>query len=178
MDIVGTSWGTLILPYGTFTNVLMIDFAQYHVDDFPSDPDFPLEYYAYFQFFIKLGAKEPLLANYVTYSVPGPYYQYSRMLDASDVGVAESERNAIGVDLAPNPASGSVEVIYGVAGGSVMSLEVVDMAGKVVLKKDRTTMVTGIQREVLDLSGIAKGIYSVLVTDDKGATGVKRLVVQ
>jgi hypothetical protein len=82
------------------------------------------------------------------------------------------------VDLAPNPASGSVEVIYGVAGGSVMSLEVVDMAGKVVLKKDRTTMVTGIQREVLDLSGIAKGIYSVLVTDDKGATGVKRLVVQ
>ena len=52
------------------------------------------------------------------------------------------------------------------------------LAGKVVLKKDRTTMVTGIQREVLDISGISKGLYSVLVTDDKGATGVKRLVVQ
>ena len=178
MDITGTSWGTLTLPYGTFTNVLMINFEQHHIDAFLSDPDFPAEYVANFQFFVKPGVKQPLLSNYEVYSIPGSYTTFSRMLDVTSVGVEEAKRNAIGIDLLPNPATGHVEVVYGVAAGSIMSLEVIDISGKVVLTQDRTTMVTGMQREVLDLTGIAKGVYSVLVTDDKGATGVKRLVVQ
>ncbi len=178
MNTVGTSWGTLILPYGTFTNVLMIMFAQNHQDIFPSNEDYDSEYQASFQLFVKPGVKQPLLSNYQTYSIPGPFNQYSRMLDASSVGVQEAQLNAIGVDMFPNPAQGSVEMIYGVVAGSTMNLEILDMAGKVVLQQDRKTMVTGIQREVFDIANLAPGVYTVRVTDAKGASGTKRLVVQ
>ena len=177
-DIVGTSWGTLSLPYGTFNNVLMVSIEQYHVDTFLSDPDFPYGYSATIQLFLRPGVKAPLLANYMLYSIPGQVFMYSRYVDESSVGVEEAQRNVIGIDIMPNPASGSVGVEYGVAAGSAMNLEILDITGKIVLQQDRKTMVTGIQREVLDISSVAAGVYTLRITDAKGASGTKRLIVR
>ena len=177
-DIVGTSWGTLIMPYGTFNNVLMVSIEQYHEDVFTSSPDDGSGYSATIQLFVRPGVKAPLLANYLVYTIPGPVYSYSRFLDATSVGVEEAQRNAIGIDLMPNPASGIVEVAYGVPAGSTMNVELLDITGKVVLHQDRNTIVTGVQREIIDIGGLAPGVYTVRITDGNGASGTKRLVVQ
>ncbi|MEO8591101.1 MAG: T9SS type A sorting domain-containing protein [Flavobacteriales bacterium] len=178
VDLEGASWGTLILPYGTFTNVLMVDVEQHHEDVFASDPDFPFYYNAFTQLFIKPGVKEPLLANYENYQVPGQLLYYARMLDEDEVGVAEAMRHDIGVDLMPNPATERVEVVFGVAAGSSLALEVIDLTGKVVLGQRRPALVSGIQREVIDISSLASGAYTVRITDANGSMGAKRLIVQ
>ncbi|MCB9163929.1 MAG: T9SS type A sorting domain-containing protein [Flavobacteriales bacterium] len=177
VDIEGASWGTLILPHGTFTNVLLIDIEQHHEDVLASDPEWPTNYNAFTQFFVKPGLRHPLLANYEVYQVPGQLFTYSRMLDASEVGVAEALNNAIGIDLLPNPARDQVDVVFG-SGADRITLEVIDATGKVVLVEQHNAQGPGIQRQQLDLSSLQAGVYSVRVINATGAMGIKRLVVE
>lgn len=177
MDIEGASWGTLVLPYGTYNNVLMLDIHQYHEDAFTFDPEFVFTYDASIQMFFKPGIKQPLLANYQIIQVPGQFLSYSRMLDGSEVGMAEGLTNAIGIDLLPNPARDQVDVVFG-SGSDRITLEVIDATGKVVLVEQHNAQGPGIQRQQLDLSGLQAGVYSVGVIDATGAMGIKRLVVE
>lgn len=176
MDLHGGSWGTLVLPYGTFINVLMIESIQEHEDIVASDPDFPISYYARTQHFVKPGVKMPLLYNYEGYQLPGPYITFARLLDGSVVGMDEALRNAVGVDLIPNPATDHVDVVFGSAALGLAHIEVIDATGKVLAIRSNSNTANGMQREVLDITSLAAGIYSVRVTDGNGATGTKRLV--
>jgi len=176
MDLLGGSWGTLVLPYGTFTNVLMIESIQEHEDVFVNDPEFAISYYARTQQFVKPGVKMPLLMNYELYQIPGQYITYARLLDQSAVGMEEALRNAVGVDLMPNPASDNVEVVFGSASPGRTHIEVIDATGKVLAMQWSSSTTSGMQRDVLDLTSIAAGIYTVRVTDANGANGTKRLV--
>jgi len=175
--ISGSSYGTLILPSGTYTNVLLVNYEQHHYDWFTNDPDFTIDYNAFIQFWIKPGIKAPLLANYEAYQVPGSLHLYSRVLDAEGIGMEEARRHDIGMDLMPNPATDRVEVLFGVGAGKRLTIELIDLTGKTVMSTRRTTQVNTVQREILDLTGLASGAYTVRVTDETGAMGAKRLVV-
>jgi hypothetical protein len=176
--IAGASYGTLIMPYGTFTNVLMVDIEQTHTDVLASEPDFDFHYYSWTQMFIKPGIKQPLLANYENYTKPGPYQAFSRMLDENSTGVEEALRHDIGMDLFPNPATDRVEVLFSVPAGERLTIEVIDMLGQVVHTQQRPSLIFGMQREVIDLTGVAPGAYTVRLTDQKGAMGAKRFIKQ
>ncbi len=177
-NVVGTSWGTLVLPYGTFQNVLMVTVEQTHEDVFASDPEFPFEYAAYLTMFVKAGVHLPLLQIAELQNIPGPLLFYSRMLDQASIGIDEALSNAIGVELMPNPAADHVDVVFGVSAGIRSTIEVLDVTGKSVIMLNTGTMASGIYRETVDVSGLAAGSYTVRVTDAEGAWGTKRLVVQ
>ncbi|MCO6484125.1 MAG: T9SS type A sorting domain-containing protein [Flavobacteriales bacterium] len=100
------------------------------------------------------------------------------MLDQSAVGIREALAQAIGIDLYPNPASGSVDLVCGSLAAGGATVQVVDQTGGVVQQASLRTRAPGLQRSTLYIEGLPAGIYLVRITDASGAFGTKRLVIQ
>lgn len=169
-------YGTVILPWGTVNNVLRVHTVQHMIDNqYTPASEYDYDSYSWY----KPGTHGPVLnIDKTSVNFFGILINDSSatVIDAASVGLAEALRHDIGVDVYPNPATDRVEVVYGVAGGQVMTMDVLDLTGKVVLTIGRRTQVAGVQREVLDLSDLSAGAYLVRVTDANGATGMKRVV--
>lgn len=175
-------YGTLTLPYGTFSNVLLVAIHQTYTDDMASTALNDVEYTTDGYFFLKPGVKSVLLASSTITQVAEDGQtnsaEQSQMLDESAVGVQEALAQQIGMELWPNPAQGSVEVVCGVMAAGAMQLAILDGNGRTVLDRSGQLTAPGIRKETLDLAGLAPGVYLVRVADGQGAVGMKRLVVQ
>jgi hypothetical protein len=177
-DISGTAdgWGTLQMPWGTVNNVLRVHLVKEMVDNQYTPPStFDNDTYTWY----KPGVHGPVLSiDIVSASVFGfPFGDSSATFaTAAAVGIEEAMRHDIGVDVQPNPATDRLEVIFGMGGGTAVTIDLLDLTGKVVRTMARKTMVSGVQREFITLSELPAGAYLLRVTDDSGAMGMKRLV--
>ena len=63
----------------------------------------------------------------------------------------------------PNPTTGELKIIGSF--NTATSLEVIDQTGRVVLSKNSITA-----SEILDLSALKKGLYTVLIQSNEAAT--------
>ena len=79
-----------------------------------------------------------------------------RMVNTTNISVPSTDRLE-GVTMFPNPTNGDLRI--NVTAGERHSVEVIDVVGKVVLNSGF------IGNTVLDLKGLAKGVYNVRVTD-------------
>lgn len=169
-------WGTVVLPWGSVSNVLRVHFLKNMVDNqYNPASVYDNDTYGWY----KPGVHAPILSvDRTTVSIFGFSFADSSATyaDASAIGLEEAARHDIGVDLMPNPAIDQVEVIYGLGSGHALNIDVLDLTGKVVRTVARRTFGAGVQRESLDIIGLPAGAYLVRVTDDTGATGMKRLV--
>ncbi len=160
------AFGTLIMPYGPVGGVLRIAFAvTFHevvLGDTLTLSGTVIDFY-------KPGVHYPLL-------VSPPSGVSPIWLDGSSVGMEEAMHNAIGVDVFPDPASDHADVVFS-SGGSDLDLELFNAAGAIVMRRELNAA-PGISKEGLDLGEIAKGLYTVRITDSHGGQGVRRLVVE
>ncbi|MCB9168996.1 MAG: T9SS type A sorting domain-containing protein [Flavobacteriales bacterium] len=171
----GDAYGDLILPYGTIMNVLRLHIQQDYLD-YLSGLGTSYHYISDGYMYVKPGIHQPVASVYNTsYLVTTTFGTY---LDASYVGVQEAMRNAIGIDLVPNPATDRVEILYGSSGDGPVDLELIDAVGRRVIAERRSVAGPGIARQVWDISTLPAGLYTVCVTDQHGQRGSKRLVVQ
>ncbi len=76
----------------------------------------------------------------------------------------------ISFSVSPNPAKESVSISYA---GGISKVSVVSVTGQVVKEE---VFSRGVMNPVVGLSGIAPGMYTVKVTDDKGNTGSERII--
>lgn len=166
--ISGTADGTgaLVLPYGTVSNVLRLHLmmsSQYTFNGNTLTSNSDAYYY------LKPGVRFPVLTA-------DPNGASIGWLDQSSVGVEELLAHDIGVDVFPNPATDAVDVVYG-ASGEHFTLDLIDISGAVVQHLELGAG-SGILKQHVDLTGVAKGLYTVRITDAKGGQGVRRVVVQ
>lgn len=98
-------------------------------------------------------------------------------LDEAVLRVADHTDDAFGMELFPNPASTAVDIAYLTFGTANMTLQVTDMRGAIVLRKDLGRRGASLQREHLDLSTLDAGLYQVALIDASGAHSMKRLTV-
>ncbi len=93
----------------------------------------------------------------------------SRYTDASNIVLGTNDMDAAQVTLVPNPTTGIVKIMT----DKSQDVNVFDLTGKRVFSQtnvgDNTT---------LNLSNLSKGVYVVVMTDDKGAETVKKLVIK
>ncbi|HEX2618439.1 MAG TPA: T9SS type A sorting domain-containing protein [Flavobacteriales bacterium] len=158
--------GALVMPYGTIPNVLRLRVATTNTinDNGNISTDENVLY-----FYMKPGVHYPVV-------IANEDHTYVDWLDQASVGVDELLAHSIGVDVFPNPAADAADVVYS-ATGERLQLTVVDIAGAVVMERTLTASV-GIQREHLDVSSLAKGLYTIRITNANGGQGMRRLVVQ
>lgn len=171
--------GTLVMPYGTLDNVLRVirtthDSLTISGQGYVVLDLMETEYY-------KPGVPKSLLSftNQVSSgTAPGANFSDSlgSWLDGGSVEVREALRNAIGIDLYPNPAKSSSTLVFSSQGGS-HSVDLLDASGRVVRHEDLMVQ-PGISRSNLDLHGLQSGLYMVRITSADGSQGVQRLVVE
>ena len=171
--------GTLVMPYGTLDNVLRVirtthDSLTISGQGYVVLDLMETEYY-------KPGVPKSLLSftNQVSSgTAPGANFSDSlgSWLDGGSVEVREALRNAIGIDLMPNPAKGEVTLAFGNGGGH-NTIELVDANGRLV-KQEQLNTAPGITRHTMDLSDVAPGLYVLRIIGANGEQGAKRLVVE
>jgi len=94
------------------------------------------------------------------------------LVNESAVGVENTTGKNTGFSVYPNPTAGMVSLRMNVENGAVFDLDVVDLLGKVVVRKS----ISDKQTE-LDLTGLRKGIYFVR-TSVNGVASVTKLVIK
>lgn len=155
--------GTLIMPYGTVSNVVRVRLTVSINNEFTGTV--VRVYHKYY----KPGVHAPLLV--LDQHRPPPVW-----IDGASMGVAEALRNAIGVEVAPVPANSSITVTFG-AGGGDLEMTVRDARGALVVQR-ALRGAPGIMQERIDVADFAPGLYHVRVVDAHRAQGNKSFIVQ
>ena len=86
---------------------------------------------------------------------------------SSNVGIDENN-NDLGINVYPNPAQNDVTINYALGNGTDVTIEIVDIAGKVITTLNEGTQSTGAHNVSLDASAFATGVYYVNILTENG----------
>ena len=160
-------WGSITTPYGT-ANCLRVITTQYSIDTLrgsltvgtftvPFNVGFPNNQRSYQ--WLTTGEKIPYLevsGNLVGTNFTPTQVKYRDKMQ-SFVGIQEQEM-ALALSVFPNPTAGQLVVITPQHGTSITA-EIVDLQGKVVLSQLLTENVSMANQHIINVSGLAKGLY-------------------
>jgi hypothetical protein len=90
-------------------------------------------------------------------------------LPCNTVSVFETPANTNAVSVYPNPGAGQFNLEYNTAVAEVVTVEVLDLTGRTVYSQ-QSTVATGRNILILDLSGLAAGTYSIRTTGETVST--------
>jgi hypothetical protein len=177
---VADGFGTLVLPYDTIYNVLKLSGTDTVSESIPGQSYVTVVNQVYFYkpgiHFYVLSAQA--LSQSVNGGPPATGFGMFYLAQSAFAGIHEGLKQAIGVDVWPNPAQDVLNVTYGVAGGHAIDLRLFDPTGRTVRSQHTTTGTSGIQRSELDVKGLPAGTYLLQVSDDHGQRGTQRVVIQ
>ena len=105
---------------------------------------------------------------YYTTSTP-----YVRLNFDPSVGIEETEGNVAISNVYPNPTTGTTTIDYSLVNASDVTVEVVDIAGKVVYAVNNGTQVAGDYKVSFDAAGYSNGVYYVNITSNESTVTKK-----
>ena len=103
------------------------------------------------------------------WGAPTLFYLGSEEPDTSGIGIRRVEE-AVEFSVTPNPARGTTTVR---CAAGLQTVELLGVKGDVLLRREAA----GSEACVLDLTGLAKGIYIVRITTSRG-TAAQKLAVE
>ena len=87
-------------------------------------------------------------------------------------------KNDLGLSVFPNPASDDVQVNYTLTSETTVTINVFDVAGKLVASESNGTQAQGLHFAHINTSELAKGFYTVNVKTDVSSSTSKLLIVR
>ncbi len=168
----GDGYGTLVMPFGTFTNVLRIKRTHSGQD---VGQGINVTWLTHEYYYFKPGLTFPLLMI-VDDVTNGSSNSQTMMPEPSMVGIAEALANDIGIEVYPVPATDVAHVRFGASGKLMATL--IDGAGRTVWTRDLGNRSPGVYEEIFNLEGMASGVYAIRITDENGGSGAKRFMVK
>ncbi|MCB0771507.1 MAG: T9SS type A sorting domain-containing protein [Flavobacteriales bacterium] len=171
-----TGFGSLVLPWGTVTNVLRIDATEVYSETGNGNL---YEYEAEVSYFYKPGvghyvAKSADASTTFNGNSTGSSANFV-FLDGSTVGILDQPDRSIGIEVYPNPVGSNATLLFTAAGAR--SLQVFNADGKLVLDQPLTGYGAGLHKLGIDVHGWASGVYSAVLLGVGGERGVTRFVV-
>lgn len=172
-----SGYGVLVLPYGSITNVLRVDVIE--TSNFSVGGQ-PVTLSQTTQFFWRPGTGNYIAKNLVLSEVidgtPVPLDEEINYLAQGSIGMDEMLRRDIGISVSPNPTNDHAEITFGAQGD--IAVAVFDAQGREVSSVRLGQHAPGIHQHQLDLSGLMDGVYTVVLTNDKGERGQQRVILQ
>jgi len=177
IKIEGDGYGTLILPYGTITNVLRVKVTTIYSDIYLGTTIADYEDVSYQWYH---GANKYFLLSwgYLDASVGGgsPIRSYiGNFLDQTSVGIEDNSFKHFAFSMAPNPARNQIEIKFDSDSRENMSLEIFDMTGRNVMTKTIAENV-GEVNEIIDVGNLKRGLYSVILKYNDGILSQKLII--
>lgn len=162
-ELLGDGYGTLILPSGTYTNVLRMKLQEDYSDEgvgFPITIEYNFESYYWF----KEGIKGPLFQyNYqeVVSGIPTVNESYQINNNVEEVTI-QSNLISSDIKLFPKPASEGLN-LTAANGIQLIRAEIVDITGRMVFAENLSG-----ENVVLNIQDLIDGIYIIKLSTSDG----------
>ncbi len=178
---VADGYGTLILPYGTFNNVLRVTVTQDYQDDYDIGVPATVEYDAVNTYWYLPGTHSALLqlSSLTTTSFGQPTTaEYGFYLDQTSVGIENYTPNQLfAMHVFPNPTSSSSNLYYTLKDGGNVFIALYNTLGQEVQTVVNQSQTTGDYTTTINVDDLGKGIYIIRMEVD-GQVQTQKLTVQ
>ncbi|MCK4569392.1 MAG: T9SS type A sorting domain-containing protein [Bacteroidales bacterium] len=173
------SYGTLILPTGTYNNVLRTTTANEEIDSIFHQGSFMM---------VMLVSK----IEYIWYSASSSTPLFNIMVSNSTgsldtccfysttgAGIIEADSGPLSkLNVFPNPASEELVVEFTSNGKYETIISIVNQIGQVMLSKEVPQVTRGLISEKIDISKLPSGIYFANVSCSSGKQLTKKLIIR
>ncbi|MBC7863137.1 MAG: T9SS type A sorting domain-containing protein [Bacteroidia bacterium] len=168
--------GDIILPAGTFTNVIRVKMETY-MDLSLAGGLFVVTQTETRYMFFSATSKFPLFECGRTIQVGISDVAFASINSlASAVGVNENS-NAVSFNLFPSPAKNELNVKMKLPKENKVSIEVINQLGQVVRSEKMESLTAGNLVKKIDLTGVASGVYFVRLRNND-FTKVEKFIVE
>jgi hypothetical protein len=173
----GDAYGTLMLPSGTYNNVLRIRTSSSTVDEYPGVIQNGKDVIEYC--WVMASSKRPLLKIGTEFHFSGgapiDTVDYVRISEEVS-GIAHPDQNLANIRLYPNPAAGeALAVSFELQNHAEVRIDLVSTDGKVARSMPAQKMTPGSHMVTIPMDGIAPGLWFVRV-DSEGVPKMFRVV--
>lgn len=173
-------YGDLVLPWGTVNNVLRLKMNREMTDSssFMGQP-IVVNYNDEIVAFVKAGIHYWLasFSKNMSSGITGVVNDSSGTYIDQSASINENLFQTIGIDVYPNPSSDVLTVNYSADAGNAIRFEIMNSLGQIVMSDTYSNPSNGISQEVLDISALPSGLYTLSINDGKGESGTKNFVV-
>ena len=175
-NVTADSYGTLVTPAGTFTNVLRIHFVQNYQDSIyvmgPQIVTYNNDEYIWY----KEGTHVQLATVYtLTPSTGSP--TTSGTYTTTTSGINEFSGILSSSDLFPNPASDKVTIDFSLTENQKVNVRLINVIGEQLNINQNTNGVQGENRIQLDVADLSEGIYFAQIVLNGNIAATKRFVI-
>lgn len=170
-SMLADGWGTLILPTGTYSNVLRVRISLYYTDSFEFTSPATVEHRFGEQYsWYMPGMHNPLLAMYFDTSGSGTLqlsdvqYFTNPSLDVRNTKTVSNDATIL-----PNPADGAAHVHLNMQTAGNVQIAITDIVGRQVGAPLQQYAAKGITDITLDVAALPAGMYMVHIMTPNGA---------
>ncbi len=177
--VTADSYGTLILPTGTFTDVLRTTTADEEIDSIFEDGAFisevlvsRIQYLWY-----AASSSSPLFSMEVSNSTGS--LDTCCFYSTTGAGIIEADSEPLSkLNVFPNPASEDLVIEFTSNGENETIISIVNQIGQVMLSKEVPQVTRGLISEKIDISKLPSGIYFANVSCSSGKQLTKKLIIR
>ena len=178
-EMTADGYGTVILPIGTFNNILRMETIQYSIDSVFTDADMN----GVFEFvstdgpspeeisYFWLQNADPMLLATVELEEDQSTVSYFSYLVSGATGTEENF-NELGVKVYPNPSQGNFSIRTEWLGAT--SLRIIDLGGKDIYREQ---FISNGSTYDIALAGVSSGTYLVQLIAEQGIS-TTRLIIE
>jgi len=180
-EMYADSYGTLILPNGTYTNVLRIMTIDAELDSvFVGGvfvKSFPLVRTQYSWF--AADSKGPLMSIEIMDNAGLGTVDTVAYYTTSGSNIGDLSANAVSsLNVFPNPADDHINVVFDLSGNWPVAISIVNQVGQVVQKRNAAGIGQAAVNERFDVADMPSGIYFVNVNCECGKQLTDKFVIR
>jgi hypothetical protein len=175
--VTADSYGTLITPNGTYSNVMRVHFVQDYQDSAYIGTPYIITYYNDEYMWYKEGTHVQIAVVYnLTSSGGGPYTGGSYV--TGNVGIDNSMDFISSSNLFPNPASDIVTIDFTLTEAQKVEIRLFNNIGQRVEISKIADCTQGLNIMQLDIANIPEGIYFAQILLNGNVSGTSRFVIK
>lgn len=173
--VTADSYGTLITPNGTYTNVMRVHFVQSYKDSAYIGTPYLINYTNDEYMWYKEGINIQIATVYTTSVSNGSTYTGGSYI-TGNVGINDSPEQQLATNIYPNPAKDQVSIEYSLTSNQNVDYRLINSMGQQVKAVYNTEGIQGNNTLKLDVADLPDGIYFTQLLIDGKIAATKRFI--